>query len=173
MGADSAQDAVICAIIFTMVYVEKNDEDEGDILTGTRVCKKCGERKPMAEFHWSNGGKHRRRTCKACAHARHMELRRENPEKYRRKDRLQHVNRKYGLDEEAYDALILSSQGRCGICKREFTGIPHVDHDHETGRIRGVLCLACNTALGKFRDDVEILKSAIMYLERDEEEQNG
>jgi len=41
-----------------------------------------------------------------------------------------------------------------------------VDHDHKTNKIRGLLCQFCNTALGKFLDDVEILKKAILYLER-------
>lgn len=64
--------------------------------------------------------------------------------------------------------------GVCAICKKPETakkqsgnGIKRlsVDHDHTTGAIRGLLCMYCNTALGKFKDDIEILKSAIVYLE--------
>jgi len=63
--------------------------------------------------------------------------------------------------------------GLCLICgnaetsRNPKTGEPRslaVDHDHETGKIRGLLCTFCNTALGKFHDDVEILKKAIDYL---------
>lgn len=56
----------------------------------------------------------------------------------------------------------------CAICERTLAvETAHLDHDHRSGRIRGVLCFDCNSALGKFRDDPKILNSAIRYLEGD------
>jgi len=66
------------------------------------------------------------------------------------------------LDE--YDRLIKSQRGQCAICLEAFKGAPHVDHDHATGLVRGLLCMQCNQAIGKFRDDTSILERAVAYL---------
>jgi Recombination endonuclease VII len=57
--------------------------------------------------------------------------------------------------------------GRCPICTKEFGDgrIPHLDHDHETSRVRGLLCQQCNRALGLLRDDVQALRNAASYVE--------
>lgn len=67
----------------------------------------------------------------------------------------------YGLSPDEHDALIASG---CGICRAVVGMSDPVDHDHATGRVRGVLCPRCNQGLGKFGDDVATLKSAIQYL---------
>ena len=69
----------------------------------------------------------------------------------------------YGLDTEGYEALRAWSNGGCAICgaSRDLA----VDHDHETGTLRGLLCRSCNTGLGQFKDRVDLLKIAIAYLE--------
>lgn len=69
---------------------------------------------------------------------------------------------KYGVSEEFIDALIEAQGGRCAVCHDRKA--VQVDHDHTTGRVRGVLCLRCNTMLGKFRDDPAIIRRAIDYL---------
>lgn len=75
---------------------------------------------------------------------------------------------KYGLTTEAFDAMLDEQEGRCAICR---TGEPggrgewHVDHCHETGENRGLLCAFCNPGIGYFRDDPELLRAAINYLE--------
>ena len=74
---------------------------------------------------------------------------------------------KYGVDNAWVDAKA-AEQGGCGVC-----GIPqprgkkawHVDHDHKTGKVRGVLCGHCNSGLGHFRDNIKALNRAIHYLE--------
>jgi hypothetical protein len=80
----------------------------------------------------------------------------------------------YGMDQEAYDALMTAQDGKCGICKCELVekllkGNPrqiNIDHDHETGAVRGLLCSGCNIGIGQFADSVGILREAIAYLER-------
>lgn len=81
--------------------------------------------------------------------------------------REQHLKSRYGLDLKAYDALLEAQGGCCAICrcsKPGGRGTWHVDHDHKTDKVRGLLCHDCNTGLGKFKDDPEILKLAIVYL---------
>ena len=74
-----------------------------------------------------------------------------------------HLRRRYGIGVAEYDAMVEAQGGLCALC-RERTP-EHVDHDHLTGRIRGVLCSCCNQGLGNFRDNVAALKQAIDYLE--------
>jgi hypothetical protein len=63
------------------------------------------------------------------------------------------------------DERIEQQAGLCSICLRSLGKTPHVDHDHETGAIRGVLCFNCNGGLGQFRDDPDLLLRAADYLE--------
>jgi hypothetical protein len=72
--------------------------------------------------------------------------------------------RKYGLTRENYEALLEEQSGRCGICGEPFAQSPHVDHDHRTGRVRGLLCRRCNRAIGFFDDDPELLERAAAWL---------
>lgn len=76
----------------------------------------------------------------------------------------------YGLTFEQYQYMYKAQNGCCDICGRAehltVTGRLHIDHDHETGKVRGLLCMGCNTGIGHLKDDVEILKNAINYLER-------
>lgn len=74
--------------------------------------------------------------------------------------------KKYGLSESRYAEIIESQKFHCAICGAEPTV---VDHDHATGEVRGLLCRTCNTGLGHFRDNRELLSSAITYLERAKE----
>jgi hypothetical protein len=61
--------------------------------------------------------------------------------------------------------LIDEAESKCAICG-VFTETPHLDHCHETGKIRGILCPSHNTALGKFGDDISLLHRAIAYLQQ-------
>lgn len=71
----------------------------------------------------------------------------------------------YGLTVEQVQAM---AEAGCGICgTKDWPGRhqrPHVDHDHQTGAVRGILCSECNTGLGKFRDDPALMEQAIAYL---------
>jgi hypothetical protein len=81
--------------------------------------------------------------------------------------------RLYGITESDYLQMFEAQQGVCAICRQqesrrnasgqEITYLS-VDHDHKTGKIRGLLCHGCNTSLGRFNDDPGILQRAIDYL---------
>jgi len=79
----------------------------------------------------------------------------------------------YGIDQAAYDALMLRQGGKCALCKCELVeDLPksslrqiNIDHDHETGAVRGLLCSSCNVGLGFLGDTVERLRAAIAYIE--------
>ena len=84
-------------------------------------------------------------------------------------DTAKRVNR-YGMTFQDLNNRIKDQNGKCLICKREFSNmLPkniNIDHDHETGEVRGILCVNCNQGLGQFREDVESLKAAIEYLNK-------
>jgi len=91
-----------------------------------------------------------------------------DPELYRAKGRTKWRKFKYGISQEQFDAQLILQQGRCAICKSDSTGHDkdwHVDHDHTTGKNRGLLCQHCNLTLGLVKDDTEILRKAIEYLQ--------
>ena len=84
---------------------------------------------------------------------------------------------KYGVTPEMYNAMLEAQGGKCAIegCTAEIPGKIgskessrrwHIDHDHKTGKVRGLLCTTCNLGVGYFKDDVALLQSAIRYLEK-------
>jgi hypothetical protein len=77
---------------------------------------------------------------------------------------------RYGITVEEYDALFEVAGNKCGICGTPHTDKPYgrlnVDHCHETGKVRGVLCSPCNTGLGNLGDDIKSVKLALAYLEK-------
>jgi hypothetical protein len=80
-----------------------------------------------------------------------------------------HLRKSFGLSVEDYDALLASQGGVCAICGKHPNDAPkrfHVDHDHATGAVRGILCHTCNQGLGQFKDDVARMRAAVAYLER-------
>lgn len=101
---------------------------------------------------------------RACAEVR--EWQRNNPTK-----RLAQRVKKYGLTSEQYGELLSAQQGTCAICGgTESKGRPgerlHVDHDHATGAVRGLLCSECNRGIGHFGERDDVLIKAAMYLRR-------
>lgn len=76
------------------------------------------------------------------------------------------VIKKYGIEAGEYDARYKAQNGRCAICVRA-TGATKrlaVDHDHSTGRVRGLLCSPCNRFIGQLRDDPDAFLRAYKYL---------
>lgn len=94
------------------------------------------------------------------------------PQEYRRQ---WHLYNKYGLTAAEFDAWWIAFKGRCGICgcvmkmptntRGQALDVVAVDHDHSNGKVRGLLCNACNKGLGMFKDKIENLNKAIKWLE--------
>ena len=86
------------------------------------------------------------------------------------KEQIDYINRnnnylrKYGITLEQKEEMLNSQNYKCLICQKIIDMSAAVDHDHETRKIRGILCLGCNTALGNFQDNIQLLKNAIEYL---------
>lgn len=89
-----------------------------------------------------------------------------------RDQRRAHRLAKYGLTEGEYQRLVDAQKGLCAICGTE-PDLLHVDHCHQTGAVRGLLCFACNSSLGGFKDDPAVLKKAVGYLEGDRRCRSG
>lgn len=144
---------------------------------GLLPCSKCRQRKPDNEFRLRPGrsqrGKRRGRWshCKDCervarllpenrkrAHARAKEfwkrLKATNPKEARRRERESNLRSKYGFGHAEFAALAERQRWLCAICGKPATKGRgkklHIDHDHKTGRIRGLLCGPCNISLGRF-----------------------
>lgn len=106
------------------------------------------------------------------------EWREKNPERFkqwgieyrkRTKEQAKHrdVEWRYGLPREEYKAAMERQGGKCAICKKSRTSTKrslHVDHCHQTGAFRGLLCSRCNSGIGQFGDDPKMLARAIAYL---------
>jgi len=89
----------------------------------------------------------------------------------KRKHKEGYFRRTYGITMADYDAMIIKQENRCAICERMFEEGPrkaHVDHNHVTGKLRDLLCCACNQGLGQFGDSKEMMQRAIKYLEKHE-----
>ena len=90
-------------------------------------------------------------------------------------DRRSYLKRTYGITVEQYDEMLASQGGVCAVCGREPRDdiSLHVDHDHETGAIRGLLCFRCNNSLGDLGDDPDLLRRAAAYIEAFDPEMIG
>lgn len=108
--------------------------------------------------------------CGTCYAKKH---RKEHVENYRYAARSYVYQKTYKIDMEIYEDLLSAQQGKCAICGRtpEEAGkrkVLEVDHSHQTGLVRQLLCHMCNKGLGCFRDSIDDLFSAIAYLRLNE-----
>lgn len=163
---------------------------------GKICCTSCNQWKPMDDFYPDRRRHTGRTlNCKACKreYDRHRELtlspeykrkRRERhlvaakayykaipPEERAQKHRQWWLKSNYRLSVEDFQTMLAGQGGGCAICGRPETEASgnhtlHVDHCHKTGKVRGLLCSACNHGLGRFDDSVDRLSSAILYLLR-------
>lgn len=134
----------------------------------TKQCPRCGIVKPRESFHadrWTRDGL--QGACIECKNA----MRKPVPSDVQRARNLRTF---YGITVEDFDRMLEEQGGVCAICRQEETaadrrtGIKRlsVDHCHETGEVRGLLCRACNNGIGQLRHDVRLLQAAIGYLGR-------
>jgi Recombination endonuclease VII len=135
----------------------------------TKVCPKCHKEKPRTAFYVRNrvtGKLHSK--CKECTDAASREYAAAHPDKVKLYDRTKSLRRRYGMEPADFEQRLKEQNGRCALCRGKESygrsGHLHVDHDHETGRIRGLLCYRCNSALAQFGDNAEGIQKAIAYL---------
>lgn len=139
-------------------------------------CSKCEQDKSLDEF-WkhSRGRDGRQAECISCMQERRRVWKKKNPnysrewyQRNRETEAAKQQARKYGLDPQAVNDMFLSQGGQCAAC---FDALGdghwrHIDHCHATGRVRGILCRHCNTALGFFNEDPAKLHALANYVER-------
>lgn len=77
-----------------------------------------------------------------------------------------YIEAKYGMTLHRYKTMRRDQKGVCAICGKRTATALRIDHDHDSGRVRGLLCVQCNTGLGQFKDDETLLRKAIKYLQR-------
>lgn len=126
----------------------------------------------MENFHAQKKGRYGKTTiCKPCK-KKESKIFNEKYKLLRPYNKLQHKDLKlkaaYGIDLKIYNEMLLEQKGKCAICGTESTGKRdyfHVDHCHKTLKVRGLLCSTCNSGIGGLKDDIELLKKAIEYLQ--------
>jgi hypothetical protein len=92
---------------------------------------------------------------------RAVQFRKDNPHV----QNMSRIKNTYGLTQEEYFRLLEESNGTCPICTRWFGKKLVIDHDHTTGKVRGLICASCNKGLGHFFERIESLQEAIRYLQ--------
>lgn len=148
-----------------------------------KTCRRCKESKQVAAYYLK-AGRPNSSTCIPCTgelkrekwaqdpdfyRRQNRESYRKDPNKYRRYD----LKKTYGITVAEYQALFSGQSGRCRICERhqlEFNKALAVDHCHKTGAIRGLLCSACNCALGLLKDDITRARALVAYLQASKED---
>ncbi len=144
--------------------VHKLKYDEYDLEDGCRKCTECEEAKELAEFRLeSKGSLGRSRKCKKCDQKYTKDWKSANKQVVRLSEKRSRVARKYGVAGLAVIDRLESGEG-CDICGGR-AGKIGVDHCHKTGKVRGLLCGNCNTALGLLKEDASIVISLLSYLD--------
>ena len=130
----------------------------------TKICTKCGIEKSLSDFYIEKRSGKEYPDCKQCRKDAARSYREGLDSGVLEDRRLRNV---YGITLEEYDELWSKQGGVCRTCggiNKDGRRLS-VDHDHDTDKVRGLLCTSCNLALGHIKDSVEILESMIKYLE--------
>jgi hypothetical protein len=148
-----------------------------------KTCRQCNLVKPLKDFYNEprvKDGKQAR--CKACHGKTTEKYRKKNPEIYRKaslknwhsldaEKRQARWIKRYGITANDYKQLLEKQASVCKICQKPCSSrqFLSVDHCHKTGKVRGLLCVKCNTALGMLDDNIQHFETAIKYLKSFEE----
>lgn len=144
-----------------------------------KTCSTCGIEKELGNFNRASKSKDGRQPrCRECQRAAGRAYREANGDVLREKAREyakanrgrranNHRRSRYGVDEERFESMLHEHGGRCAICRKPCgTGTAlSVDHDHESGAVRGLLCRKCNAGIGNLGDDPELVERALRYLQ--------
>ena len=132
-----------------------------------KECSKCGAIKPLEEYPKNNKCRSgRTNRCKPCTQAYKAQWRKANPASHRSA----HLRSKYGISVEEFNAMLEEQNHTCLLCDHKHVencqkNALRVDHNHQTGEIRGLLCKECNSGMGLLGDNPERLRAAARYLE--------
>jgi hypothetical protein len=146
-----------------------------------KTCPKCKISKRLTDFFKDNRKKLGVRSrCKKCCEEETASWRQRNRSDYNNyaaawraknpeKQHASEIKRRYKLSIEQYNAMLVIQGMKCKICSKQHDhalkrGRLYVDHDHQTGAVRGLLCGACNSGLGYMKHNKEILIKALAYL---------
>ena len=120
-----------------------------------KKCKRCGKEKALTSFRKDRGK--RGITCNTCIWAAR------SPEAKKRANRRTHLRRMYDMSPAEWDDMFANQSGLCAICCSDGEELV-VDHNQDTGKVRGLLCRTCNLGLGFFKDNLNNLIKAQQYL---------
>lgn len=144
------------------------------------LCKDCNRVLEASSFYWGKKGYRHSNSCKACYQLQRRPYqikymatigREKQRSRYCSKKRSETTVKMYGITIHEYEKILEKQGGVCGICgssdsKTKGVGRFCIDHDHQTGKIRGLLCSSCNRGIGLLGDSIDNLKNAIEYLRR-------
>ena len=134
-----------------------------------KKCSKCKVEKVLEEFYTS--GKHIKSWCKVCelAYAKSKWPDISNKPGYKESKKAYFLQHKYGKTVEEIEDMFVAQGSKCAICPATEPGGKgqwHIDHNHATKEVRGVLCQACNLMLGQAKDNPAVLREAANYLDK-------
>lgn len=138
-------------------------------IPNSKVCTKCKKDLPISDFHFHPLGKYKLKShCQSCDYLNLKNWRANNPEHFRRIGWTYELKKQYNLTPEEYEILLKEQNYGCAICgltsKRSGKHMKlAVDHDHDTGKIRGLLCDSCNRGIGYLKN-LSNLRKSIFYL---------
>lgn len=133
-----------------------------------KKCNSCKQEKEATEFYA------KKYSCISCVSLHNKKWREANKEKKKTLNRDWWYKNTYGISYDEFMSLSQKQNNKCKICSVNlvFEGKSKesavLDHNHATGKIRGVLCNACNVALGHFKDNIDAINNAIRYLKENE-----
>jgi Recombination endonuclease VII len=148
---------------------------------GMKRCCRCKETKTLDQFHkssreWLGVNKY----CKACSYELHLAWAKKYPEKAAalqkkwrdtnpRRSKDHKLKGNYGIPLGTYEKMFEEQSGRCKLCGTDKPGGKgdfHIDHCHDKGHVRGLLCHNCNVGIGNFHHDISKLELAISYIKK-------
>jgi hypothetical protein len=140
------------------------------MITTMRTCNVCEEEKPLSEYYKTKkDGKFYHGKCKKCYVKKQQET------YCPKKKRNENLRRNYGITLDQYNQMLVEQKGVCKICGTDDPGGRqtgrgsvdsfYVDHCHDTGKVRGLLCNTCNRAMGLVGDNIDTLSRMIKYLQ--------
>ena len=133
-----------------------------------KICVKCDARLPLDQFYKKKDSKDGHEN--ACIPCRRKQMSARDKERYDScRRRSEHLWRSYLINQSIYEHIFLMQGGCCAVCGSTESGRSTdqhfvVDHCHDSGKVRGLLCHPCNTALGLMKDNATSLQNAITYL---------